>query len=876
MKIINKRVLSAILALIMVILMVPYANAATSDYEKNDQKRHTPCTSLSDQAIDYYTIEVKDKYTTTDDVEVGAPGVYSSFLTLAEKEKNSSTDSYAAYKGNSPTYYDSNNKEVITNSLFYSLHNIMQDTYDQKTSYGGYGKTSLAHYWRYTDTEEATGSSSDKESIYTYFYSDFGALSDATMQREHIWPKSRASYHMATGGGGSDLHHLRPAVGKVNLKKLNWAFGDHNNAKYAIPSNNIVKVDSNYDGTNDKEALWKFVNQEGDTCIDVRPEVRGDVARILLYVYVCWSQPNLFTDITYKTSDDTHEKGDPIEEKLPALEEQNGNHDTGLRAIESLDTLLDWMASDPVDTWEMKRNDVTEAIQGNRNVFIDYPELAWLLFDKQDEMPKDMTTPSGMAMGGTDAPLAAELDNPITLNFGDNIDSTTYNGKSIVTAYYKTGVNESTSQREILTTTDTTGYTNIKKVYVSTGQQVEKGTMIYYKVELIDSTFSGIGANGNGTSVVSNVTGKNCVTDTGYTVTTDSEGNTIYTFYKAADGYDLGRKTSPASDPALVSETEEVILINSKSLVCELIFKSQLGSHSGIYYAYYANEEGKMVQLQTGDTVPDGTEITMIFIPDAVSTFDHVTNVSSKVEHTDNGDGTYTAKFTVVSKGKTRETEIKVYWGNDSILYNSVFTAGNFRGSMAHEEGDTFYQYSMFTQNFELTGVQLKPNWTETRDLRYVSAINSRLIGEAEEYGYLVATTTKLEADDCMKNGYILTYEAALKEDSPITKIDCTGTENNISGVYGKKVEWISSPSASNPDRMVPDTKYKYVTMAIEDIPQGDTNTVIIVRPYVRFGTLSDGTEYNKTIYGEYINSVDDTYNACAASYNQVANLAAE
>ena len=60
--------------------------------------------------------------------------------------------------------------------------------------------------------------------------------------------------------------------------------------------------------------------------------------------------------------------------------------------------MLEWCALDPVDEWEMGRNDVVEDIQGNRNVFIDYPEYAWLLFDK--EIPDEMTTPSGEAIAG--------------------------------------------------------------------------------------------------------------------------------------------------------------------------------------------------------------------------------------------------------------------------------------------------------------------------------------------------------------------------------------------------------------------------------------------------------------------------------------------
>ena len=43
---------------------------------------------------------------------------------------------------------------------------------------------------------------------------------------------------------------------------------------------------------------------------------------------------------------------------------------------ESMELLMEWNELDPVDALEMQRNDVAEDIQGNRNPFIDYPELA--------------------------------------------------------------------------------------------------------------------------------------------------------------------------------------------------------------------------------------------------------------------------------------------------------------------------------------------------------------------------------------------------------------------------------------------------------------------------------------------------------------------
>ena len=90
-------------------------------------------------------------------------------------------------------------------------------------------------------------------------------------------------------------------------------------------------------------------------------DLRGDVARIFRYVYVRWGN----TSYAWGSSG----------------------------VMESLEVLLDWMEADPVDTWELGRNDSVESITGTRNVFVDYPELAFILFG--EEVPADMTTPSG-------------------------------------------------------------------------------------------------------------------------------------------------------------------------------------------------------------------------------------------------------------------------------------------------------------------------------------------------------------------------------------------------------------------------------------------------------------------------------------------------
>ena len=94
-------------------------------------------------------------------------------------------------------------------------------------------------------------------------------------------------------------------------------------------------------------------------------DLHGDVARIVLYTHVRWGNKYL-----YGTSG----------------------------VIESKNVLLKWMAEDPVDTWEMGRNDSVESITGTRNVFVDYPELAFAMLN--ESVPSGMVTPSGSGYSG--------------------------------------------------------------------------------------------------------------------------------------------------------------------------------------------------------------------------------------------------------------------------------------------------------------------------------------------------------------------------------------------------------------------------------------------------------------------------------------------
>ena len=315
MKLYMKRFTSGLMALLLVLSLFvgglpAKVFAATGSYTYNTGTRHDYNAVLSDQAKAYYT------------------GDYT-------------WEKLSALEGGTEDCLDQ------SSAMFQALNELMTDTMTKSVSY-----SSLPDYWEYTDA-------SDGSSGTIWFYWD--TTSSGTMSREHVWPKSHASFH--ENDGGCDLHHLRPSISNINSSRGNLIMGNVQGLSGASAysyGGNVV--------------LYKT-----SKLCEVNDNIKGDVARIFLYVWCRWEEPNLFKDTPN-----------------PIISANDSANDGG-KVIESLDTLLEWCAIDPVDTWEMSRNDQTEKIQGNRNVFIDYPEFAWLIFGQ--DVPADLNTPSDN--GGT-------------------------------------------------------------------------------------------------------------------------------------------------------------------------------------------------------------------------------------------------------------------------------------------------------------------------------------------------------------------------------------------------------------------------------------------------------------------------------------------
>ncbi len=155
--------------------------------------------------------------------------------------------------------------------------------------------------------------------------------------REQVWARSHGDF--STGKGpGTDVHHIRPVDLSVNSARNNKDF-DWGGSVY-IDGDGPTQCYSDADS-------W-----------EPRDAVKGDVARMLFYMAVRYEGENGEPDL--ELVDDVN--------SVNLNEPRKGYHG-------KLSALLEWHKADPVDSFEINRNEVIFTYQKNRNPFIDHPEF---------------------------------------------------------------------------------------------------------------------------------------------------------------------------------------------------------------------------------------------------------------------------------------------------------------------------------------------------------------------------------------------------------------------------------------------------------------------------------------------------------------------
>lgn len=235
-------------------------------------------------------------------------------------------DSFAEIPAN---YYKTING-LADKDLKNALHTLLYNHTEVK-SY-----SALPEYFRTTDRFPGTDYWWDMYSdMQVSMYMTFGTY----MNREHCFPKSWWG-GLTNVPAYVDLFHLYPSEAKANQAKSNYPLGEVVTSTF---DNGVVKVG------------YATTGQGGGSSKVFEPneEYIGDFARTYFYVVTCYQ--NLKWDSKYMY-----------------MLEQN-NYPT-LKPW-AIDLLLKWHRADPVSEKEVNRNEAVYGFQGNRNPFIDHPEL---------------------------------------------------------------------------------------------------------------------------------------------------------------------------------------------------------------------------------------------------------------------------------------------------------------------------------------------------------------------------------------------------------------------------------------------------------------------------------------------------------------------
>lgn len=209
----------------------------------------------------------------------------------------------------------------------------------------------LPEYWQYSDVYPALVDGCRRwwemysDATYLIRQGEGGkaSFSRNKMQREHAIPKSwwKLNGSVEYTPAYSDMWNLYPSDAAANQAKLNYPFGPVTPGKETF-NNGVSKVgppERGYGGGS--QAVFEPAD-----------EYKGDFARAFFYMATVYDDINWVYHYMFD------------KQAYPTLNSWTVN------------MLLQWARTDKVSQKEIDRNNYVEQYQGNRNPFIDFPELA--------------------------------------------------------------------------------------------------------------------------------------------------------------------------------------------------------------------------------------------------------------------------------------------------------------------------------------------------------------------------------------------------------------------------------------------------------------------------------------------------------------------
>eukprot|EP00586_Coscinodiscus_wailesii_P007074 CAMPEP_0172491482 /NCGR_PEP_ID=MMETSP1066-20121228/22324_1 /TAXON_ID=671091 /ORGANISM="Coscinodiscus wailesii, Strain CCMP2513" /LENGTH=497 /DNA_ID=CAMNT_0013260555 /DNA_START=192 /DNA_END=1681 /DNA_ORIENTATION=+ len=235
------------------------------------------------------------------------------------------------------------------------LHNLLKFKHRNVVPYTSSDEDDVWDALINLDSSTSNNNNSSTKQVYliysdTYINAEPKGQPD-TWNREHLWPRSRGVGK--SGPDNTDLHHLRPSLWSVNSARGNKYFSRCDVVNPLSTCSQPAHPDAASSSTSD---YTTFCPPEAN---------RGDVARSVLYM-----------ELRYDGDEDN--VMDLTLTDCPRYEE----HDMAY-----LSELLAWHEEDPVDEEERRRNEnICSRWQGNRNPFVDYPELVSIYFGHPKEV----------------------------------------------------------------------------------------------------------------------------------------------------------------------------------------------------------------------------------------------------------------------------------------------------------------------------------------------------------------------------------------------------------------------------------------------------------------------------------------------------------
>ena len=230
-----------------------------------------------------------------------------------------------------------------------AIHNLVSNN----VSMLSYGSGSNHTWWGFYVTDYVMNNNRrqvvDRYSNDVRYFGNRGS-SVSGMNIEHSFPKSW--WGGTSNNAYNDLYNLMPCEKDINMSKSNYGMGVVTTVK---TDNGCTKVGTGRSGI----SLWEPADKW-----------KGEFARGYMYMATAYQ------NFTWES------------QALNSL--QQGAYPT-LQKWAS-DLYIEWAEGDPVDQMEIDRNQAVAGIQGNRNPFVDFPNLMHYVWGDSLDRPLNLKT----------------------------------------------------------------------------------------------------------------------------------------------------------------------------------------------------------------------------------------------------------------------------------------------------------------------------------------------------------------------------------------------------------------------------------------------------------------------------------------------------